>query len=151
MMSFRARRCYCQNRFQPAFQPAHCSGLNCNTIDDLTDSVSPENPFQASWANGFAILPVASEPYALRAFLGRPPLAPLARAALAFASDFASPPCRPSADIQALFPKTPATNPATLKSRSSFSQWRADPRGITSTAATSRAAGAGNPGADGSG
>src|SRR5205085_200767 len=69
---------------------------------------------------------------------GRPPLAPLRRAAAAFAAERADPAlaarCRSSQD---LVPKSPASNPGTLASTSSRSQCRPRPMPSTFTSARS--------------
>src|SRR5262249_29961690 len=70
-------------------RPPHCSGLT--VIRSMISLILCLRKDRSGMpANGFVILPVAFEPYALLAFPGRPPLAPLVRAALAFASDLAS-------------------------------------------------------------
>jgi hypothetical protein len=52
--------------------------------------------------------------YALCLLAGRPPFAPFARAATAFAFDLTLPALRRCSTIQALLPKTPAVSPARL-------------------------------------
>ena len=60
-------------------------------------------------------------------FLGRPPFAPLARAAAALVGEVAAPPRRASSRIHALLPKMPTTSEGMLKSASNFSQCKPKP------------------------